>query len=277
MKMNRTDDLLWLALEEDLGHGDVTTDSLVDAESMGEAVVFGREPFVISGTYPFRRVFELLDPAVRIEWLARDGDAVEANVNVCRLRGAMKTLLTGERTALNLLQRLSGVATLTRRMVQEISGTKCRLLDTRKTTPLWRLLEKNAVVHGGGTNHRFGLSDGILIKDNHLAAVGGIGEAVKRAREKAPHTLKVEVEVETLEGLEEALHAGADIVMLDNFSVDMLREGVARAHGRALIEASGGVKPETVRAIAETGVDFVSCGALTHSARAIDISMEFCS
>ncbi|MEN6484118.1 MAG: carboxylating nicotinate-nucleotide diphosphorylase [Syntrophobacteraceae bacterium] len=275
--MNRTDDLLWLALEEDLGHGDVTTDSLVDAESMGEAVVFGREPFVISGTYPFRRVFELLDPAVRIEWLARDGDAVEANVNVCRLRGAMKTLLTGERTALNLLQRLSGVATLTRRMVQEISGTKCRLLDTRKTTPLWRLLEKNAVVHGGGTNHRFGLSDGILIKDNHLAAVGGIGEAVKRAREKAPHTLKVEVEVETLEGLEEALHAGADIVMLDNFSVDMLREGVARAHGRALIEASGGVKPETVRAIAETGVDFVSCGALTHSARAIDISMEFCS
>lgn len=275
--MNRTDDLLSLALEEDLGHGDVTTDSLVDAEATGEAVVFGREPFVVSGTYPFQRVFELLDPAVRIEWLARDGDAVEANVNVCRLHGAMKTLLTGERTALNLLQRLSGVATLTRRMVQEISGTKCRLLDTRKTTPLWRLLEKNAVVHGGGTNHRFGLSDGILIKDNHLAAVGGIGEAVKRARARAPHTLKVEVEVETLEGLEEALDAGADIVMLDNFTVDLMREGVARAHGRALIEASGGVKLETVRAIAETGVDFVSCGALTHSARAIDISMEFCS
>lgn len=275
--MNSTDDLLWLAIQEDLGHGDITTDSILDSETMAEAVIFGREPFIVSGSYPFRRVFELLDESVRVEWLVRDGDAVEANINVCRLRGAVKTLLTGERTALNLLQRLSGIATLTGRMVQAISGTKCRLLDTRKTTPLWRLLEKKAVVHGGGANHRFGLSDGILIKDNHLAAVGSIREAVRRARANAPHTLKVEVEVEDLAGLEEALEAGADVVLLDNFSLDMLREGVARVRGRALLEASGGVKLETVRAIAETGVDFVSCGALTHSARAIDISMEFCS
>ena len=275
--MNRTDDLLWLAIQEDLGHGDVTTDAVVGPDKTGEAVIFGREPFVVSGTVPFRRVFELLDQSVRVEWLVGDGAAVEANVNICRLQGSVKTLLTGERTALNLLQRLSGVATLTNRMARAISGTQCRLLDTRKTTPLWRLLEKNAVVHGGGANHRFGLFDGILIKDNHLAAVGSIREAVRRARENAPHTLKVEVEVEDLAGLEEALEAGADVVLLDNFSLEMLREGVARTRGRALLEASGGVKLETVRAIAETGVDFVSCGALTHSAGAIDISMEFIS
>jgi nicotinate-nucleotide pyrophosphorylase (carboxylating) len=160
-------------------------------------------------------------------------------------------------------------------MVDAIAGTSCRLLDTRKTTPLWRMLEKDAVRHGGAHNHRFGLSDGVLIKDNHIAAVGSVSEAIARARRGAPHSLRVEIEVEDFDQLEEALQAGADIVMLDNFSVEDLREAVSRARGRALLEASGGVTLERVRAIAETGVDFVSCGALTHSARAIDITMEF--
>ncbi len=187
----------------------------------------------------------------------------------------MRALLTGERTALNFAQRLCGVATLTRKMADAIAGTGCRLLDTRKTTPLWRSLEKEAVAHGGGRNHRFGLFDGILIKDNHIAAAGSIGESVRLARENAPHTLRIEIEVETAGQLEEAIAAGADVVLLDNFTLDMLREAVAIAKGRVLLEASGGVNLQTVRAIAETGVDFVSCGALTHSAPAIDLTMEF--
>ncbi len=187
----------------------------------------------------------------------------------------MRSLLTGERTALNFVQRLSGIATFTRRMVEQLKGTTCRLLDTRKTTPLWRSFEKAAVRHGGAFNHRFGLYDGVLIKDNHLAAVGGIAEAVRAARERAPHTLKIEVEVEDLDGLREAVAAGADVVLLDNFSLDMLREAVKINRGHTLLEASGGVNIETVQAIARTGVDFISCGALTHSAGAIDLSMEF--
>jgi nicotinate-nucleotide pyrophosphorylase (carboxylating) len=183
--------------------------------------------------------------------------------------------LTGERTALNFAQRLCGIASLTRKMADAIEGTGCRLLDTRKTTPLWRGLEKEAVRHGGGANHRFGLADGVLIKDNHIAAAGGIKEAVRRAHEGAPHTLRIEVEVENLAELDEAISAGADIVLLDNFSLDMLRSAAAIGKGRVTLEASGGVSLETVRAIAETGVDFVSCGALTHSARAIDLTMEF--
>ncbi len=207
----------------------------------------------------------------------RDGDQVPAAEPVFRVTGRLRSLLTAERTALNFLQRLSGIATLTHQMTQAISGTRSRLLDTRKTTPLWRALEKAAVAHGGGRNHRFGLSDGILIKDNHIQAAGGIRQALKRAREAAAHTLKIEIEVETLDQLEEALGAGADIIMLDNFSVAMLKMAVDRVGGRCLLEASGGVSLRTVRAIAETGVDLISCGALTHSARAIDISMEFCS
>lgn len=276
MNFNSLDILIRLALQEDIGHGDITTEAVVDADVAGEAVVFGRETFVLSGSKPFTRVFHLLDPEVVIETAFKDGDEIRANVPAFKIRGRLRSLLTAERTALNFLQRLSGIATLTRRMVEAVSGTRCRLLDTRKTTPLWRCLEKSAVSHGGGRNHRFGLSDGILIKDNHIQAAGGVRQALGRARDHAPHTLKIEVEVENLDQLEEALDAGADIVMLDNFSLGMLKDAVERAQGRCLLEASGGVNLETVRQIAETGVDLISCGALTHSARAIDISMEFC-
>ena len=239
------------------------------------AIVFGREPFVLSGSRPFRRIFELLDPEINIECLFADGERVDAGVAVFRIEGRVRALLSGERAALNFTQRLSGIATMTRKMVEAIGGAGTQLLDTRKTTPLWRSLEKEAVRHGGGRNHRFGLFDGILLKDNHIAAAGSVAESVRRAREHAPHTLRVEVEVESMEQLREAIAAGADIVLLDNFSVDMLREAVAVGRGRVLLEASGGVSLETVRAIAQTGVDFVSCGAITHSARAIDLTMEF--
>ncbi|WP_244083519.1 carboxylating nicotinate-nucleotide diphosphorylase [Desulforhabdus sp. TSK] len=275
--MEHWDSLLQLAIQEDLGHGDVTCEAVVEPDLEGSAHVVGREPFVLSGSNVFRRIFELVDPSVAVECLFREGDRIEAGAPVFHLQGRVRSLLTAERTALNLLQRLCGVATLTRRMVDALAGTQCRLLDTRKTTPLWRGLEKEAVRHGGGTNHRFGLSDGILIKDNHIAAVGSVGEAVRRARRKACHLLKIEVEVENLEELAEALGAGADIVLLDNFPLDLLREAVVQNGGRAVLEASGGVTLDRVRAIGETGVDFVSCGALTHSARAIDLSLEYSS
>ncbi len=277
MNLPSTDYLIGLAVQEDVGHGDMTSEAVVDPEATGSAVVFGREAFVLSGTHPFRRVFQVVDPEVEIRAMFRDGDEIPAGEPVFRITGRLRSLLTGERTALNFLQRLSGIATLTRQMTQAISGTRCKVLDTRKTTPLWRALEKAAVAHGGGKNHRFGLSDGILIKDNHIQAAGGIRQALKRARDAAAHTLRIEIEVETLDELEEALDAGADIIMLDNFSVEMLKMAVKRVGGRCLLEASGGVNLSTVRQIAETGVDLVSCGALTHSARAVDISMEFCS
>jgi nicotinate-nucleotide pyrophosphorylase (carboxylating) len=273
--MDRTDLLLWLAVQEDVGHSDVTTEAIIDPLLVGRVIVFGREPFVLSGSAPFRKVFNLIDPDIKISSFFRDGERIEANVPVFGLEGCVRSLLKGERTALNLLQRLSGVATLTRLMVEAIAGTSCRLLDTRKTTPLWRVLEKEAVVHGGGSNHRFGLYDGVLIKDNHVAAVGGVGEAVRRARQRVPHTLKIEVEIDELQDLDGALAAGADVVLLDNFSLENLKAAVTMTAGRCLLEASGGVTLDRIRAIAETGVDFVSCGALTHSARAIDISMEF--
>ncbi len=273
--MVEMDELFRLALLEDIGSGDVTTLSVVPAEQQGSAVVFGREPFVLSGSKPFRRIFELLDPEIRIECPFHDGERIAPHFPFFRLEGRVRTLLTGERTALNFAQRLCGIATLTRKMADAIAGTGCRLLDTRKTTPLWRGLEKEAVRHGGGANHRFGLADGVLIKDNHIAAAGGIKEAVRRASEGAPHTLRIEVEVENLDELGEAVSAGVDIVLLDNFTLDMLKKAVALAKGRVTLEASGGVSLETVQAIAQTGVDFVSCGALTHSARAIDLTMEF--
>ncbi|MGC9964533.1 MAG: carboxylating nicotinate-nucleotide diphosphorylase [Syntrophobacteraceae bacterium] len=273
--MIEMDELLRLALLEDIGSGDATTLSVTPAELEGSAVVFGREPFVLSGSKPFRRIFELLDPQIRVEGLFHDGEQIAPNVPVFRIEGRVRTMLTCERTALNFVQRLCGIATLTRKMADAITGTGCRLLDTRKTTPLWRSFEKEAVRHGGGKNHRFGLADGILIKDNHIAAVGSIKEAIHRAREGAPHTLRIEVEVENLEQLAEAISAGADIVLLDNFTLDMLRAAAATGKGRVTMEASGGVNLETVRAIAQSGVDFVSCGAITHSARAIDLTMEF--
>jgi len=271
------DELLRQALAEDIGSGDVTTLCVIPADLHGSAVVFGREPFVLSGSKPFRRVFELLDPQISVNCLFEDGQQVGPDVAVFRIEGRVRTLLTAERTALNFAQRLCGIATLTRKMVDALRGTGCRLLDTRKTTPLLRSLEKEAVRHGGGKNHRFGLADGILIKDNHIAAAGGLKESVRLARQNAPHTLRIEVEVENIEQLDEAIAAGADVVLLDNFTPDRLKEAVAVARGRVLLEASGGVNLETIRTIAQTGVDFVSCGSLTHSAKAIDLTMEFCA
>ncbi len=273
--MLHLDDLIRLALQEDLGHGDVTSLAVIDEGLQAEAFVVAREPLVLSGCGPFARVFAVLDPSVRVRPLAADGTSVDGGTRVMELYGPARSLLAGERTALNLLQRMCGIATLTRRMVETLAGSACHLLDTRKTTPLWRALEKEAVRHGGGCNHRFGLSDGILIKDNHVAAAGGVRIAVERARARAPHGLKVEVEVDTLEQFDEALNAGADIILLDNFRLDMIREAVSRAGGRCLLEVSGGVTIENLRAIAETGVHYVSSGAMTHSARVMDLSMEF--
>ncbi|PIU30941.1 MAG: nicotinate-nucleotide diphosphorylase (carboxylating) [Syntrophobacteraceae bacterium CG07_land_8_20_14_0_80_61_8] len=272
--MLNLDRLLRAALAEDLGPGDITTEAVVDRATRARARVVGRESLVLSGSRPFIRVFQLLDPELAVTAHCEDGARVAANQPLFTVYGSARAILSGERTALNLLQRLCGIATATRRMVEEIAGTGCRLLDTRKTTPLWRCWEKAAVRDGGGGNHRFGLFDGILIKDNHVAAAGGVAEAVRRARARAPHTLKVEVEIDRLDQLEQALAAGADVVLLDNFSPAMLRRAVAMNGGRALLEASGGVTLETARKVAATGVDLVSCGALTHSARAIDLSLE---
>jgi nicotinate-nucleotide pyrophosphorylase (carboxylating) len=223
-------------------------------------------------------VFKRVDPAISFKPRCDDGAALNANDLLADISGPARSLLAGERVALNLLQRLSGVATLTARYVEAVSGTNATIVDTRKTTPGLRVLEKAAVRHGGGQNHRFGLSDGVLIKDNHLAAIGGpdrVTQAVRAARRHAPHTTRIEVEVTTLDQVEEAVAAGADIIMLDNMTVATMAQAVQLVAGRALLEASGGVRLETVRAIAETGVDLISVGALTHSAPALDISLNF--
>ncbi len=262
------------ALAEDVGSGDVTSDGVVAQDATAEALILVKRPGVVCGLEAARTVFHALDPEIRFEPLAADGDRVEeVPVEVARIQGSARVLLTGERTALNLLGRLSGIATLTRRYVDAVEGTGAQILDTRKTTPGLRGLEKHAVRCGGGRNHRFGLDDGILIKDNHLRLAGGVRTAVARIRATGTD-LPVEVEAETIEDVRDALAAGADIVLLDNMSTDQLREAVAIVDGRVKLEASGGVSLDTVRAIAETGVDFVSVGALTHSAAALDISME---
>jgi nicotinate-nucleotide pyrophosphorylase (carboxylating) len=269
-----------LALGEDIGTGDITTVSTVPPGTNAVATLLVKQDGVISGLDVVQYVFARVDPEVGFEASIANGAAVTAGTVIGQVRGSAHSLLTAERTALNLLQRLSGVATLTARYVAEIAGTRARVVDTRKTTPGLRLLEKRAVADGGGRNHRFGLSDGVLIKDNHLAAVGGadrVRRAIEQARKVAPHTLRIEVEVATIEELEEALAAKADIVMLDNMSTDDMAEAVRvrdRAGSTALLEASGGVTLARLREIALTGVDYISVGALTHSAPALDISLE---
>ena len=269
--------LLDLALAEDIGGGDITSLVTVPAGLTARGTLLAKAPGVISGLSVAGEVFRRVDPAVDFTPLLADGERVAAMTPVATVEGPARGILAGERVALNLLQRLSGVATLTARYADAVRGTKARIVDTRKTTPGLRALEKAAVRHGGGQNHRFGLTDGVLIKDNHLAAVGGpdrVARAVQLARERAPHTLRIEVEVTTLAGLKEALGAGADIVMLDNMDVPTMREAVAITAGRALLEASGGVTLDTVREIAGTGVNLISVGALTHSAPALDISLD---
>lgn len=266
-----------LALAEDIGTGDITTRVTVPKGTTARGVLLAKADGVISGIEVARFVFQRYDPQIAFEALIADGAAVTPGTELATVRGPARSLLTAERTALNLIQRLSGVATETARYVQAIAGTAATIVDTRKTTPGLRQMEKAAVADGGGANHRFGLADGVLIKDNHLAAIMGpdrVGRAVRQARAGAPHTLKVEVEVTTLDELDDALAAGADIVLLDNMSNEEMAEAVRRTNGRALLEASGGVSLERVRSIAETGVDLISVGALTHSAPALDISLE---
>jgi nicotinate-nucleotide pyrophosphorylase (carboxylating) len=269
-----------LALSEDIGTGDITTMATVPAATRATANLLVKQDGVISGLDVAHYVFERIDPAIDFEQAIENGSSVTSGTVIGQVRGSARSLLTAERTALNLLQRLSGVATATARYVAEIADTGTQVVDTRKTTPGLRLLEKRAVADGGGRNHRFGLSDGVLIKDNHLAAVGGadrVTRAIEQARRTAPHTLKIEVEVATLEDLVEALDAKADIIMLDNMSTEMMAEAVRirdRSGVPALLEASGGVTLSRLREIALTGVDYISVGALTHSAPALDISLE---
>ncbi len=272
------DALLMLALGEDIGTGDVTTQACVAPEAWIDARLLAREGLVLAGLPYFARAFALLDPRVTVTPTAAEGAEVAANTVVATVSGPAQSVLTGERTALNLLQRLSGTATLTRRFVEAIAGLPARIVDTRKTTPGMRFLEKYAVRVGGAANHRMTLDSGVLIKDNHIVAAGGLTAAVARARANVPHLLKVEVEVTTMALLEEALAVHADVIMLDNMSTAMMREAVARVRAvapRTLVEASGGLSLGRVREVAETGVDLLSIGALTHSARGVDLSLEF--
>ncbi|OGI48603.1 MAG: nicotinate-nucleotide diphosphorylase (carboxylating) [Candidatus Muproteobacteria bacterium RBG_16_65_34] len=262
------------ALAEDVGAGDLTAD-LIPANIRAQAQVITREEAVLCGQAWFEEVFRSLDKRVRVEWLARDGERVRANQILCTLEGPARALLTGERTALNFLQTLSGTATVTRRYVDAVQGTRAQILDTRKTLPGLRGAQKYAVRCGGGQNHRMGLYDAILIKENHIAAAGSVSAAVRAARAAAPGGTTVEVEVENLEQLKEALAAGTDRLLLDNFSLKRLREAVHETAGRAKLEASGGITFENLRAIAETGVDYISIGALTKHVRAVDLSLRF--
>ncbi len=267
--------VLRLALAEDLGRaGDVTGAACIPEGARMRAVFAARKPGVLAGIDCVRLSVLAMDPKASIDLKLFDGEAFAAGAVLAEVEADARAFLAAERTALNLLGRLCGIATLTRAYVDAVAGTRARIADTRKTTPGLRALEKHAVLCGGGLNHRFGLDDAILIKDNHVAVCGGAGEAVRRARAAAGHLMKVEVEVDGLAQLDEVLAEGPDVVMLDNFTLPMLREAVARTAGRVTLEASGGVNLETVRDIAETGVDVISVGALTHSAASLDIGLD---
>ncbi len=266
--------LIDLALSEDLGGGDITTQATVSEEAWAAAVVRAKEELILAGLPVFEAVFDRLGGRVTFEDEKRDGERVKAGDLITRLSGPAHVLLSGERTALNFLMRLSGIATLTGRCVAQIAGTDAAVVDTRKTTPGWRTLEKYAVRTGGGRNHRYSLSDGVLIKDNHITTAGGISNAVARARLRAPHTARIEVEVKNSDEISQALAAGADILLLDNMTPQEAAAAVAQVSGRALTEASGNMRPETIGDYARAGVDFISMGYLTHSARSVDINMK---
>ncbi len=265
--------LIALALDEDVGPGDLTAESVVPSGARGSGLIVAKESITVSGVSAAARVFRALDPGCEPTALKGEGDEAGPGDGVLRVRGSLRSVLTGERTALNLLQRLCGIATLTRKYAAALRGTSTRLLDTRKTTPGLRELEKAAVRAGGGTNHRGALFDGILVKDNHAAAAGGIGEAVRRARAAAHPLLLVEAEVSTPAQIEEALQAGAQMLLLDNLGDDELRRAVEQVRGRVPLEASGGMTLERIARVAATGVDYVSVGALTHSAPSVDLSL----
>jgi nicotinate-nucleotide pyrophosphorylase (carboxylating) len=263
------------ALLEDLGRaGDITTDAVVPAEATVEAVIAARQPGVLAGLDAALLAFELLDPALQIERLRADGDRISRDQTVARIEGRARAVLSAERTALNLLSRMSGVATATRALADVIAGYKARIVCTRKTTPGLRVLEKEAVRLGGGANHRFGLDDAMLIKDNHIALAGGVRQALERAQRHAGHLVKIELEVDTLDQLAEALEIGVDAVLLDNMTPETLRRAVAMVDGRAVTEASGRITIETAPVIAATGVDLISSGWITHSAPILDLGLD---
>ncbi len=265
--------LITMALAEDVGGGDITTALLIDAHQAGRAEIIAKQNMVCCGLDVVAQVYGRICPDVRMHRLAAEGERAEPGAKLAELQGPFAALLTGERTALNFLQRLSGIATLAHSLAGAIAHTKAVLLDTRKTTPGWRVLEKAAVRLGGGSNHRMGLYDAVLIKENHVAACGGIRPAVAKARAGCPKGMQIEIEVRSLDELRQALEAAPDMIMLDNMPPEDMRRAVELTAGRVPLEASGNVSPATIAAIAETGVDFISCGALTHSAPAADVSM----
>ena len=273
MKMN-ADELILMALREDITSEDVSTNSVMPTACPGTVDLICKQDGIIAGLDVFARVFTLLDPETGIEFKVKDGDAVTKGELLAVVKGDIRVLLSGERVALNYLQRMSGIATYTHEVASLLKGTKTVLLDTRKTTPNCRIFEKYAVRVGGGCNHRYNLSDGVLLKDNHIGAAGSITKAVQMAREYAPFVRKIEVEVETIDQVAEAIEVGADIIMLDNMTDDQMREAVALIAGRAQTECSGNVTRENIKRITDIGVDFVSSGALTHSAPIMDISMK---
>jgi len=276
MDTNQLDNLYRSFLREDIGRGDLTSESIFLPEQTGSARIVGREPFVVAGAELIGgRVFKAQNPVIEISDPVADGTVVKAGQVLFSVSGPVLDLLKAERVALNLLQRVSGIATMTARFVEAVKDYPVRITDTRKTTPGLRILEKYGVTAGGGFNHRFNLADGILIKDNHIAACGSIADAVEKVRRSAPHTIRIEVETDTIEQVRECVDCGVDIIMLDNMSPQMMREAVQFIGGRALVEASGGISLDTVRAVAGSGVDIISIGALTHSAPACDIGMDW--
>ena len=262
------------ALDEDLGSGDVTTLLTVPQSNDSSAVIIAHEPGVAAGLPVAQAVFEALDSGIVFDAAVADGEEVGADTIMAKITGTTRTILSGERVALNFLQRMSGIATLTRAFVAETADTRARIVDTRKTTPGLRRLEKYSVAVGGGSNHRFGLGDGILIKDNHIASAGGITSALAAARKSAPHNLRIEIEVSSLNQLEQALDGGADAVLLDNMEPELMQQAVEMVAGRAVLEASGGITLQNAAAVAKSGVDLISVGALTHSVKALDISLD---
>ena len=268
------DKYIRLALEEDINSEDVTTNSVMPEYKKGEVPLICKEDGIIAGLPIFERVFLLLDPRTKVTFDVKDGDRVEKGRHLATVTGDIRVLLSGERTALNYLQRMSGIATYTNTVVKLLEGTRTKLLDTRKTTPCMRIFEKYAVRVGGGNNHRYNLSDGILLKDNHIDAAGGVKEAIAAAKAYAPFVRRIEVETENLSMVREAVEAGADIIMLDNMTPGQMAEAVKLIDGRAETECSGNITRENIRAITETGVDYVSSGALTHSAPILDISLK---
>lgn len=268
------DHLLMQALQEDITSEDITTNSVMRAPQAGEVQLICKQDGIIAGLQIFERVFQLLDDTVTVEFFCEDGDAVKSGQLMAVVRGDIRALLSGERVALNYLQRMSGIATYTHSIAKLLEGSKTKLLDTRKTTPNMRIFEKYAVKVGGGYNHRYNLSDGILLKDNHIGAAGSVTKAVQMAKEYAPFVRKIEIEVENLDMVKEAVEAGADIIMLDNMSPEMMKEAISLIDGRAETECSGNVTRENVERLLELGVDYISSGALTHSAPILDISLK---